>query len=61
MHDLMRTAADSGRCDQQTQQTIANLTFQGLFTSTDGHDIARRLVTSLIEMQIGQELGVSLS
>lgn len=46
------------RCDPQTQQTIANLTFQGLFTSIDGHDVARKLVTSLIEMQIGQELGV---
>ena len=49
----------SSRCDPATQQTIGSLTFQGLFTSVEGRDAARRLVTSLIEQQIGQELGVS--
>ncbi|WWC87143.1 uncharacterized protein L201_002029 [Kwoniella dendrophila CBS 6074] len=46
------------RTDPQTQQTLANLTFQGLLTSLDGKDVAKRLVTALIEQQIGQELGI---
>jgi hypothetical protein len=41
------------------QQTLANLTYQGLFTSVDGREVAKKLVTALIEQQIGQELGVS--
>ena len=46
------------RCDPATQQMIGSLTFRGLFTSVEGRDAARKLVTSLIEQQIGQELGV---
>nr|XP_018265732.1 nuclear pore complex protein Nup155 [Kwoniella dejecticola CBS 10117]OBR87890.1 nuclear pore complex protein Nup155 [Kwoniella dejecticola CBS 10117] len=46
------------RTDPQTQQTLANLTFQALLTSIDGKDVARKLVTALIEQQIGQELGI---
>ncbi|WRT64996.1 uncharacterized protein IL334_001937 [Kwoniella shivajii] len=46
------------RTDPQTQQTLSNLTFQNLLTSLDGKDVARRLVTALIEQQIGQELGI---
>ena len=46
------------RCDPGTQSVLANLTWQGLLTSLDGRDIARKLVTALIEQQIGQELGV---
>ncbi|WVQ69011.1 uncharacterized protein L199_007223 [Kwoniella botswanensis] len=46
------------RTDPQTQQTLSNLTFQGLLTSLDGKDVARKLVTALIEQQIGQELGI---
>jgi hypothetical protein len=47
------------RCEPALQGTLANLTFQGLLTSTDGREVARKLVTALIEQQIGQELGVS--
>nr|XP_019008734.1 nuclear pore complex protein Nup155 [Kwoniella pini CBS 10737]OCF47515.1 nuclear pore complex protein Nup155 [Kwoniella pini CBS 10737] len=46
------------RTDPQTQQTLSNLTFQALLTSIDGKDVARKLVTALIEQQIGQELGI---
>lgn len=42
------------------QSMLSNLTFQGLLTTTDGRDIAKKLVTALIEQQIGQELGVGL-
>lgn len=52
--------ADNLRCDIQLQSALANLTFPGLLTSTDGRDIAKKLVTALIEQQIGQEQGVSL-
>lgn len=47
------------KCDQSTQATLTSLTFQGLLTSQGGRDVARTLVTALIELQIGQELGVS--
>ncbi|KAL7424377.1 hypothetical protein Q5752_000059 [Cryptotrichosporon argae] len=46
------------RCDLNTQSTLASLTFQSLLTSAGGRDVARRLVTTLIEQQIGQELGI---
>ncbi|KAK8846777.1 hypothetical protein IAR55_005865 [Kwoniella newhampshirensis] len=46
------------KTDMGTQQTLANLTFQSFLTSLDGKDVARRLVTALIEQQIGQELGI---
>jgi len=55
----VKTGLTDRRCDQNTQATINSLTFQSLFTSVDGRDVARRLVTALIEMQIGQEMGVS--
>ncbi|MCT6568398.1 hypothetical protein N4308_14375, partial [Staphylococcus aureus] len=47
------------KCNASTQSTLASLTFQGLLTSQGGRDTARHLVTALIELQIGQELGVS--
>ncbi|EIW68747.1 hypothetical protein TREMEDRAFT_63207 [Tremella mesenterica DSM 1558] len=46
------------RCDAQLQSTLLNLTYQGLLTSLDGREVARKLVTALIEQQIGQELGI---
>ncbi|WVF70035.1 hypothetical protein IAT40_004822 [Kwoniella sp. CBS 6097] len=46
------------KTDINTQNTLANLTFQDLLTSLDGREVARKLVTSLIEQQIGQELGI---
>ena len=49
----------SCRTDPNTQSTLSNLTFQSLLTSSDGRQVARKLVTALIEQQIGQELGVS--
>lgn len=47
------------RCDPTTQSALAGLTFESLITSLDGRAVARKLVTALIEQQIGQELGVS--
>lgn len=47
------------KCDRETQQTLSSLTFQGLLTSLGGREVARKLVTALIELQIAQELGVS--
>jgi nuclear pore complex protein Nup155 len=41
------------------QQNLSNLTFKDLFVSPDAKEIAKKLVTALIEQQIGQELGVS--
>ena len=58
-HRFPETRLTVRRCDPNTQQVISSLTFQGLFTSLDGREVARKLVTSLIEQQIGQELGVS--
>jgi nuclear pore complex protein Nup155 len=49
----------SCRLSPQVQSALLNLTFQTLLTTTDGRDIAKQLVTALIEQQIGQELGVS--
>ncbi|WWD22088.1 hypothetical protein CI109_106577 [Kwoniella shandongensis] len=46
------------KTDMGTQQTLSNLTFQSFLTSLDGKDVAKRLVTALIEQQIGQELGI---
>ncbi|OCF37542.1 nuclear pore complex protein Nup155 [Kwoniella heveanensis BCC8398] len=46
------------KTDMNTQNTLSNLTFQDLLTSSDGREVARKLVTSLIEQQIGQELGI---
>ncbi|WOO79208.1 putative nucleoporin [Vanrija pseudolonga] len=46
------------KCNPSTQSTLASLTFQGLLTSQGGRDTARHLVTALIELQIGQELGI---
>jgi nuclear pore complex protein Nup155 len=46
------------KCDAQTQSTLGSLTFQGLLTSQGGRDVARTLVTALIELQIGAELGI---
>lgn len=47
------------KCDAATQGTLTSLEFQALLTSQGGRDVARTLVTALIELQIGQELGVS--
>jgi nuclear pore complex protein Nup155 len=47
------------KCDAATQGTLTSLSFEGLLTSQGGRDVARTLVTALIELQIGQELGVS--
>lgn len=47
------------KCEPAVQSTLTSLTFQGLLTSLGGRDVARKLVTALIELQIGQELGVS--
>lgn len=38
---------------------MADLTFADLFTGTTGRDVAKKLVTVLIEQQIGQQIGVS--
>lgn len=46
------------KCDPQTQSTLSGLSFEGLLTSTNGRDVARKLVTALIELQIGAELGI---
>lgn len=48
------------RCDPATQSALASLTFESLITSSDGRAVARKLVTALIEQQIGQELGVGI-
>lgn len=47
------------KCDVATQGMLTSLDFQSLLTSQGGRDVARTLVTALIELQIGQELGVS--
>lgn len=47
------------RTDMAIQQNLSNLTFKDLFVSPDAKEIAKKLVTALIEQQIGQELGVS--
>ncbi|KIR29674.1 nuclear pore complex protein Nup155 [Cryptococcus deuterogattii LA55] len=46
------------KCDPTTQSALAGLTFESLITSLDGRAVARKLVTALIEQQIGQELGI---
>ncbi|BEJ12146.1 hypothetical protein CspHIS471_0206060 [Cutaneotrichosporon sp. HIS471] len=46
------------KCDAATQGTLTSLSFEGLLTSQGGRDVARALVTALIELQIGQELGI---
>ncbi|KAK4686014.1 hypothetical protein P7C73_g4121, partial [Tremellales sp. Uapishka_1] len=46
------------RCDGQLQSTLSSLNFQGLLTAVEGREVARKLVTALIEQQIGQELGI---
>jgi len=47
------------RCDPALQSTLGGLTYMGLLTTNEGREVARKLVTALIEQQIGQELGVS--
>jgi nuclear pore complex protein Nup155 len=37
---------------------LRGMKFKDLFTTSKGREVARRLVTALIEQQIGQELGV---
>lgn len=56
-----KLTANRYRCDSATQSALASLTFESLITSSDGRAVARKLVTALIEQQIGQELGVSIS
>ena len=46
------------KCKPQTQQAMSSLTYQGLLTSQGGREIARQLVTALIELQIGAELSI---
>ncbi|KLT44819.1 nucleoporin-domain-containing protein [Cutaneotrichosporon oleaginosum] len=46
------------KCDQATQGTLTSLSFESLLTSLGGRNVARTLVTALIELQIGQELGI---
>ncbi|TYJ54289.1 hypothetical protein B9479_005048 [Cryptococcus floricola] len=46
------------KCDGPTQIALSGLTFESLIASLEGRDVARKLVTSLIEQQIGQELGI---
>ncbi|WVR04455.1 hypothetical protein IAU60_001458 [Kwoniella sp. DSM 27419] len=46
------------KVDMNTQSSLSNMTFQALLTSLDGREVARKLVTALIEQQIGQELGI---
>jgi hypothetical protein len=53
------TIAYEFRTDMAIQQNLSNLTFKDLFVSPDAKEIAKKLVTALIEQQIGQELGVS--
>jgi nuclear pore complex protein Nup155 len=47
------------RTDPTVRNTLPTLTFADLFTSMRGRDVAKTLVTTMIEMQIGRELGVS--
>ena len=56
---MTSTDQTSIRTDPNTQSTLASMTFQSLLTSVDGRQVAKKLVTALIEQQIGQELGVS--
>jgi nuclear pore complex protein Nup155 len=46
------------KTDAETQSTLQSLTFQALLTSPNGREVARKLVTALIELQIGADLGI---
>ncbi|ORX34408.1 Non-repetitive/WGA-negative nucleoporin C-terminal-domain-containing protein [Kockovaella imperatae] len=46
------------RCDGPLQSSLSNLLWRDLVCSINGKDIAKKLVTALIEQQIGQELGI---
>lgn len=46
------------KCSPETQQALSALTFQDLLTSQNGREVARQLVTALIELQIGAELSI---
>lgn len=50
---------DENRCEPALQSALLNMTYQDLLCSIQGRDVAKKLVTSLIEQQIGKEIGVS--
>ena len=49
------------RCGSSVSNELKGTAFRDLFTSQPARNVAKKLVTALIEQQIGQELGVSRS
>lgn len=47
------------KCPPELQRAFAELSYQRLLTTKEGRDAAMRLVNSLIQQQIGQQLSVS--
>ena len=58
-YPTFKDALIRSRCEGNLQSTLANLSWRDLFVTNTGRDVAKRLVTALIEQQIGQEEGVS--
>lgn len=50
-----------GMCDPETQKTLLGLTYADLLTKKQGRDVARSLVSAVINQQIGRQLSVSSS
>lgn len=46
-------------CDDETQKALLTLSYQDLLTKKQGKDIARTLVSAVINQQIGRQLSVS--
>lgn len=46
-------------CDVETQKTLLGLTYQDLLVTKKGRDVARALVSAIINQQIGQQVSVS--
>lgn len=45
-------------CSSETQSTLLTLTYQDLLTNKKGKDVARALVSAVINQQIGRQLSV---
>lgn len=50
--------SNSIRCDAETRQIMATLTYEELVTSQNGMTISRALVNVIIDQQIGQQISV---
>ncbi|EJD55558.1 nucleoporin-domain-containing protein [Auricularia subglabra TFB-10046 SS5] len=47
------------QCDKQTQQDLQTLTYEQLISTKKGRDVARNLVSAIINQQIGRQISVS--